>query len=90
MNALSDCGLRDLGYQGDVFTWCNRRPESERIFERLDRYAGNEEFHCLFPHFQVSNLDWACFDHRPIDLSLELVSRVLRQARKGHGFKFNV
>ncbi|KAL0375752.1 UNVERIFIED_CONTAM: hypothetical protein Scaly_0692800 [Sesamum calycinum] len=35
--AFSVADLYDLGYEGDQFTWCNRHPEPDTIYERLDR-----------------------------------------------------
>lgn len=69
---LNDCGLRDLGFKGDVFTWCNCRGMGDCIYERLDQFAGNEAFCNLFAHFQVLNLDWECSDHRPVALVLDV------------------
>lgn len=63
---------------------------ADRIFERLDRFVGNEAFYQLFPHFQVSNLDWACSNHRLIELSLKPVARVMGSRSQQVGFKFNV
>lgn len=88
-SALHDCGLRDLDFTGDVFTWCNRRPGDDRIYERLDRFAGNEEFCKLFPQHQVFNLNWACSDHRPVELSLEPSLRLLGDKAWRSSFKFN-
>jgi hypothetical protein len=48
-DALIDCGLEDLGYAGDSFTW--RRKWSRRILgirERLDRACANEAWVELF------------------------------------------
>lgn len=33
---VSDYGLRDLGFGGLLFTWCNNQEGHERTFERLD------------------------------------------------------
>lgn len=35
--ALEDCGLKDIPFTGDIFTWCNRRVGGELILARLDR-----------------------------------------------------
>ena len=33
---LDFCGLKDLGYSGLPFTWCNRRFEGNVVWVRLD------------------------------------------------------
>jgi hypothetical protein len=66
-NALSDCGLEDLGYIGDTFTW--RRKRSRRasgMRERLDRACSNESWAQLFPYACLSNQEGLRSDHRPI------------------------
>ncbi|KAF7812560.1 uncharacterized protein G2W53_033536 [Senna tora] len=36
-NCIDACGLTDLGFSGLKFTWCNKRPNGQIVFERLDR-----------------------------------------------------
>jgi hypothetical protein len=59
--ALSDCGLDDIGYSGDIFSW--RRG---RICERLDRAVSSSSWADLFLAFGVSNEPFNKSDHRPI------------------------
>jgi hypothetical protein len=71
-DALIDCGLEDLGYAGDSFTW--RRKWSRRILgirERLDRACANEAWVELFPTASLANLDMIRSDHRPILMDTE-------------------
>jgi hypothetical protein len=63
---LSECGLEDLGYIGDIFTW--RRGE---IRERLDRAVGNERWSAMFPFAAVINKEHSRSDHRPIVVDTE-------------------
>nr|DAD23465.1 TPA_asm: hypothetical protein HUJ06_024928 [Nelumbo nucifera] len=35
---IEDCGLIDLGYHGQPYTWCNKRWRGNLIKERLDRF----------------------------------------------------
>jgi hypothetical protein len=40
-HALEDCGLDDLGFVGDTFTWRNHHHQAEGyIKQRLDRAVG--------------------------------------------------
>ena len=36
-DALDFCRLKDLGFHGFPFTWCNRRPGNQNVWIRLDR-----------------------------------------------------
>ncbi|KAF3620937.1 hypothetical protein FXO38_32083, partial [Capsicum annuum] len=33
IECLHDCGLRDIGYTGNTFTWCNERKGQEIIWK---------------------------------------------------------
>lgn len=39
---VNSCSLTDMGYQGSLFTWCNKRQEG-LICKKLDRVLINEE-----------------------------------------------
>ncbi|KAF7812587.1 reverse transcriptase [Senna tora] len=39
-NCIGACGLIDLGFLGPKFTWFNKRPNGQIVFERLDRFLG--------------------------------------------------
>lgn len=43
-NAMDECGLQDLDFEGDMFTWSNRQDVETQINERLDRFVANEAF----------------------------------------------
>lgn len=80
--------LRDLGFSGDMFTWCNRRNMGAQVSLRLDRFIVNPNFCSLFENFQVTNLDWAKSDHRPIELHVEGLSSSRVRGRRRRIFKF--
>lgn len=63
---LTACDLRDLGYEGTQFTWCNNRQGEGRIFERLDRFLVNSKWCDFFPFESVSHGQVAYSDHCPI------------------------
>lgn len=64
---LEVCGLEDLGYEGDMFTWRNNNfTEEGFIRERLDRAVANKAWRELFPLARVLNGDQRHSDHRPI------------------------
>ena len=42
INIIETCGLVDMGYNGQKFTWCNHRKDGARIWKRLDRGMIND------------------------------------------------
>ncbi|KAL0439588.1 UNVERIFIED_CONTAM: putative mitochondrial protein [Sesamum latifolium] len=84
--ALDNAGLFDLGYSGDLFTWCNRREAPHTILERLDRACGNNNWRLSFPNTQVSPLESIYSDHTP--LLIELAPVRTRRERYIKSFRF--
>lgn len=54
-SCLDSCGLIDLGYTGQKFTWFNKRDNSNVGFQRLDRFVGNVEFLNYFPYAVINH-----------------------------------
>ncbi|XP_042983163.1 uncharacterized protein LOC122312584 [Carya illinoinensis] len=46
-DVLEECSLRDLGFSGPKFTWCNRRAFPSRISECLDHVLVNSSCHVV-------------------------------------------
>lgn len=67
--ALLFCGIVDLGYRGNTFTWDNGRLGKDLLQERLDRVCANIEWKALFPYVKVSHLQVSYSDHVPILIS---------------------
>ncbi|XP_050249321.1 uncharacterized protein LOC126696682 [Quercus robur] len=65
-NALLHCGLIDLGYRGNIFTWQNGRPGDAFVQERLDRACATLDWRERFPHVVVNHLQVSYSDHDPI------------------------
>jgi hypothetical protein len=71
-DTLEHCLLRDLGYEGDTFTWCNHHHAAENyIRERLDRVVANDQWRARFPAAKVINGDPRHSDHRPLIITTE-------------------
>ncbi|KAG2707736.1 hypothetical protein I3760_05G160800 [Carya illinoinensis] len=68
---LSDCHLRDLGYEGAPFTWSNRRGEEGLVKERLDRFLANSWWCEIHLNLRVSHGVAAYSDHIPLWLDTE-------------------
>lgn len=47
-DTVEDCKLRDLGYTGSKFTWCNNMDEKAQVCERLDRFLANAQWKLIF------------------------------------------
>uniref|UniRef100_A0A7N2MWF0 Uncharacterized protein n=1 Tax=Quercus lobata TaxID=97700 RepID=A0A7N2MWF0_QUELO len=67
---LLHCGLVDLGFQGNIFTWNNGRLGDAFVQERLDRACAMVEWKEIFPIARVTHLqssyDWKVGDGRSI------------------------
>lgn len=44
VTCMNDCGVKDAGFVGSNFTWCNNRRPSKRIWKRLDRILINDSW----------------------------------------------
>ena len=64
--SLLHCGLVDLGFQGNIFTWNNGRHGEEFVQERLDRACATDGWRELFPYYRVTNIQASYSDHVPI------------------------
>ena len=81
--ALVDCELQDLGFEGDVYTWRNNNRRAQGyVRERLDRALANMEWRAHFATVQVLNGDPRHSDHRPVIISTER-----KEVRNGGGRK---
>ncbi|CAL1355574.1 unnamed protein product [Linum trigynum] len=66
---ILDLGLHDPGFQGDQFTWTNRRMGDACIRERLDRALCSQIWITQFPETLVKHFTDQGLDHRAILLS---------------------
>ena len=71
MEDLLHCGLIDLSFSGNKYTWRNGRPGDAFVQERLDRACATVEWRELFPHSKVTHLHAAYSDHVPILLTTQ-------------------
>lgn len=65
--ALEDCDLSDLGFEGDPFTWRNNSHTSVHyIREHLERVVANNEWMMRFPLHRVINGEPRHSNHRMV------------------------
>ena len=63
---LDECGLCDLVFVGNKFTWFKTFPGGGVVWERLDRAVSSAAWYDMFPATKVSTLVCAFSDHGPI------------------------
>ena len=78
---LAQCGLSDLGFQGNIFTWRNGRRGDDFVQERLDRACATLEWRDLFPQAKVKHIQAAYSDHNPISLSTQVTSPMTKRKK---------
>ncbi|XP_074305315.1 uncharacterized protein LOC141640411 [Silene latifolia] len=69
--AVNDCGLRDVSFEGYEFTYDNGQVGEANRQCRLDRAMGNEAWFDLFPYAKLKHLTREWSDHASIKLWLE-------------------
>ncbi|XP_074323958.1 uncharacterized protein LOC141660875 [Apium graveolens] len=84
VDAVNDCGLIDMGFSGNEFTWERARGQTNWIQERLDRGLANQQWQSLFPDAKIRVWDVSSSDHLPLILELNRQVYVQKSCR----FKF--
>ncbi|KAK9678607.1 hypothetical protein RND81_11G222600 [Saponaria officinalis] len=70
-DAIDECGLRDMSYQGYMFTYDNGQEDAANRQSRLDRALATESWSSLYPFSKLVNLDCEWSDHAPVSVLLE-------------------
>lgn len=85
-DALDICRLKDLGFNGFPFTWCNRRPRDKNVWIRIDKGVATIEWILRFPTTRIHHLDFFHLNHKPVLLCMD--SELNRFYRKSQPFRF--
>ncbi|KAF8093546.1 hypothetical protein N665_0383s0171 [Sinapis alba] len=81
---LSDCGMLEFPFFGNILSWVGKRFENSTVRCQLDRAMGNKNWHEMFPHSSVKYLRLWGSDHRPV-----LVDILTKPTRKSKSFKLD-
>ena len=70
MQNFRDCldvyGLKDLGFLGLPYIWCNRRFSGQVVWVRLDRALATPDWLLKFPMARLHHLSALSSNHKPI------------------------
>ncbi|TMW81069.1 hypothetical protein EJD97_012226, partial [Solanum chilense] len=66
ISIIEACGLVDMGYSGQNYTWCNHRKNGDRIWKRLDRGMVNDNWLDMMPQSSITHLPSVGSDHSPL------------------------
>ncbi|KAK9706815.1 hypothetical protein RND81_07G153400 [Saponaria officinalis] len=70
-DAIDECGLRDMSYEGYMFTYDNGQEDAANRQSRLDRALATESWLNLHPYSKLVHLDREWSDHAPVSIYLE-------------------
>ncbi|KAK3222021.1 hypothetical protein Dsin_009046 [Dipteronia sinensis] len=70
LEVLDYCSLKDMGFRGPSFTWCNKCDGSNSVQERLDRGFYCIDWRQLFPRASITHLEYWHFGHRAFLLDI--------------------
>lgn len=84
-DAMDDCGMMDLGFKGNIFTWQRGNSVETVVRERLDRYMANNAWCVMFPYSEVLHFPIYKSDHARILLKF---GKDKTRHKKGKLFRF--
>ncbi|XP_030930759.1 uncharacterized protein LOC115956561 [Quercus lobata] len=81
------CGLKDLGFTGLPFTWCNKCFNGDLIWVQLDRALTSTDWILKFLSSCLHHLQGLSFDHKPLWLASNDVNTHFYRAQKPFQFE---
>ncbi|KAL0311531.1 UNVERIFIED_CONTAM: hypothetical protein Sangu_2447800, partial [Sesamum angustifolium] len=78
-----------MGFEGEMFTWCNRREASHTVRARSGRACCNSCWAYLFQLAKVPHENFACSDHAAVSVHMPEVTN-LASVKKQCRFHFEV
>lgn len=80
---IEACGLLDIRYSEQHYTWCNQGAEEARVWKRLDRAMVHDKWLVCMPQTTITHLPSVGSDHCPLYLEMKV-----RLDKKIKYFKF--
>lgn len=80
-DALADCELQDIGFQGLPWTYDNKQTAERNVKVRLDRAVATQGWASMHAHHGLHHLVSSRSDHCPILLQLTLSDVANRRGR---------
>ncbi|XP_075653649.1 uncharacterized protein LOC142624031 [Castanea sativa] len=84
---LLHCGLKDLGFQGDIFTWNNGRDGNAFVQERLDGACAMTEWKEIYLETRVFHLQTSYSDHILIVITTQNPTQQTRRRKVPRRFE---
>ncbi|XP_074318689.1 uncharacterized protein LOC141655512 [Silene latifolia] len=81
--------LLDIPFKGPKYTWCNNRDNGARIYERLDKGYGSQDWYDIFSNTAILHLPIQISDHAPIIIDTNLIMENGRRPYKIETWNFN-
>nr|XP_023920446.1 uncharacterized protein LOC112031976 [Quercus suber] len=78
--ALDECGLFDLGFVGNKFTWYKTYPGGSVVWERLDRAVSTNDWFNLFPATKLQT--WSKQSFCKVVSTLSEKKKILKEAEE--------
>lgn len=88
-SALEDCGMHDLVFTDDIYTWWNHHHDNNKyVRQRLDRAVAMESWCQRFLGYKVFNEEPRHSDHRPVVLHTVDEQGGVWKERRASSFQF--
>ena len=81
------CRLKDLGFTGLPFTWCNKRFDGDLIWVQLNRALASADWILKFPSSRLHHLQGLSSDHKPLWLASDDVNTHFYRAQNRFDLK---
>lgn len=87
-DALTQCGLNDVIFEGWSYTWSNNRVGDDNIKQRLDRALANDVWLQIYPRTHVVHLPKRRSDHLPLLIQIKGHVPTKKRKKRQRSFKF--